>query len=97
MNCGQFVAGQDRTLRQLTAGRSSLPQCRSPANTLPEGRTRLTSDRGENIFPAWSSDGKHIVFTSNRDGNDEVYVINADGSGQTNLTHNPASDGEPSW
>ena len=42
--------------------------------------------------PAWSPDGKKIVFTSNRDGNSEIYVMNADGSGQTNLTRNGADD-----
>lgn len=36
-----------------------------------------------------------ISFTSERDGNFEVYIMNEDGSGQTNLTNNPADDGEP--
>ena len=38
-----------------------------------------------------------IAFQSNRDGNYEIYVMNGDGSGLTNLTNNPADDGEPVW
>jgi len=38
-----------------------------------------------------------IAFVSDRDGNDEIYVINADGTGQTNLTNNPAWDGDYTW
>jgi Tol biopolymer transport system component len=38
-----------------------------------------------------------ILFTSARDGNPEIYVMNSDGSGQTNITNNEASDGDPAW
>lgn len=38
-----------------------------------------------------------IAFVSNRDGNPEIYVMAADGTGVTRLTHNPGSDGAPTW
>jgi Tol biopolymer transport system component len=38
------------------------------------------------VSPAFSSDGKKIVFVSNRDGNDEIYVMNADGTAPTRVT-----------
>src|SRR3972149_1032975 len=38
-----------------------------------------------------------IAFTSDRDNNNEIYVMNPDGTGQTNLTHQPASDCCPAW
>jgi len=47
--------------------------------------------------PAWSPDGRTIVFVSWRDGNGEVYAMDADGSGPRNLTQNPAKDVRPSW
>ena len=47
--------------------------------------------------PAWSPDGRTIVFVSWRDGNGEVYAMNADGSEPRNLTQNPAKDVRPAW
>jgi dipeptidyl aminopeptidase/acylaminoacyl peptidase len=47
--------------------------------------------------PAWSPDGRTIVFVSWRDGNGEVYAMDADGSGPRNLTQNPAKVVRPSW
>lgn len=64
------------------------------------------SDKTEEMFiddpvkaswPAWSPDGQHLLFQSERDGNSEVYRVNRDGSGLINLTNNPAWDGLPSW
>ena len=46
--------------------------------------------------PAWSRDGRTIVFVSWRDGNGEVYAMDADGSAPRNLTQHPAKD-VPSW
>ena len=47
--------------------------------------------------PAWSPDGRTIVFVSWRDGNGEVYAMDADGSSPRNLTQNPAKDVRPAW
>jgi len=47
--------------------------------------------------PAWSRDGRTIVFVSWRDGNGEVYAMDADGSGPRNLTQHPAKDIRPAW
>jgi Tol biopolymer transport system component len=52
---------------------------------------------GTYVAPAWSPDGRKIVFVSDRDGNSEIYVMNANGSGQRSLTRNPAYDADPAW
>ena len=44
--------------------------------------TRLTSE-GNNLFPVWSPDGKHIAFASGRFGPHNMFVQAADGSGPT--------------
>ncbi len=67
--------------------------------------TRLTNNPKTDSEPAWSPDGKHIAFISNRDIGDEVcpfcfddiYVMDADGSHVIQLTDNPADDDSPSW
>jgi TolB protein len=37
-------------------------------------------------WPAWSPDGRKILFVSDRDRNGEIYVMNADGSEERKLT-----------
>ena len=64
----------------------------------------LTNNRHNDFQPAWSPDGKRIVFVSNRDGHfignrpvSEVYVMDANGKNQQRLTNNPNDDLSPSW
>ncbi len=66
---------------------------------------QLTSDRTIDVQPAWSRDGRWIVFTSNRGKADlrhpnksnwDVWAIGTDGRNLTRLTLDPARDGAPS-
>ena len=57
-------------------------------------QARLT-ETGINQDPAWSADGKKIVYT-NRDFED-VFQMNADGSGETNLTNADGMDFSPTY
>ena len=45
--------------------------------------------------PAWSSDGRTIVFVSWRDGNGEVYAMDADGSGPRIAVQTAAQERDP--
>jgi Tol biopolymer transport system component len=47
---------------------------------------------GDDSWPAWSQDGKRIVFSSNRTGDGELWIMNADGSGQRRLAGLPHRD-----
>lgn len=64
------------------------------------GLRRLTTSQGthdsegEESMPAWSPDGRTIVFVSNRDGNFELYRIDADGRNERRLTTTPRLDEE---
>jgi TolB protein len=53
-----------------------------------------------NDSPAWSPDGKRIVFVSDRGAKaslSDIYVMNADGTGQKRLTRLPGWSGFPDW
>lgn len=48
--------------------------------------SRITQDQANNEDPAFSANGRLIVFTSTRDGARDLYVSNLDGSHQRRLT-----------
>ena len=58
---------------------------------------RLTNHSATDGLPAWSPDGRHIAFQSNRNGNFEIYVMAADGSNPRRLTNHSATDGAAAW
>ena len=57
---------------------------------IPGGEAhRLTADRGEELFPRFSPDGKWIAFTGEMSGTPQVYVVPAEGGPARQLTfHN---------
>ena len=60
-------------------------------------QTRRTNNSISDTNPAYSPDGKQIVFDSARDGNSEIYRMQVSGSLQTLLSNNPANDQFPDW
>ncbi|HTQ38754.1 MAG TPA: biopolymer transporter Tol [Pirellulales bacterium] len=56
---------------------------------------RLTDSPGYDAECAYTPDGKHIVFCSNRGGNPNIYVMDADGANVRQLTNFPGYNGGP--
>jgi TolB protein len=61
------------------------------------GATNLTRHPASDSSPAWSADGRHIAFETNRDGNREIYLMDVDGANLINITNYPADDTSPAW
>jgi tricorn protease len=58
---------------------------------------RLSSPRGEELFPRFSPDGSRIAFSGNYDGNTDVYVVPAMGGDPKRITHHPSTDRMIDW
>jgi len=58
---------------------------------------RLSSPRGEEIFPRFSPDGSQIAFSGNYDGNLDIYVVPAIGGLPRRLTYHGAADRLLEW
>lgn len=58
---------------------------------------RLTRNGAADFSPIWSTDGKRLLFVSNRDGDDELFVMDAAGRNVRQLTRNRGMDLTPQW
>lgn len=59
--------------------------------------TKLSADRVDDRYPAWSPDGTKITFTSYRDEHWGIYVMDADGGNVVKLTDGGEAVGFPVW
>jgi TolB protein len=57
----------------------------------------LTKNKAEDLYPAWSPDGKKIAFSSDRDGRSQLYVMDADGGNVKRLAESDDIDRAPAW
>jgi tricorn protease len=64
-----------------------------------EGGTahRLSSPKGEEVFPRFSPDGSRIAFSANYDGNTDVYVMPALGGRPQRVTYHGMNDRLIDW
>ncbi|MEE8148400.1 MAG: hypothetical protein V3T24_12400 [Longimicrobiales bacterium] len=58
---------------------------------------RLTDDSARDHDPAWSPDGKSIVFATDREGNLEIYRMRLSDRRLQNLTAHASFDAQPAW
>jgi tricorn protease len=58
---------------------------------------KLSSPKGQELFPKFSPNGQVIAFSGNYDGNTDVYVMSADGGTPKRLTHHPEADLVVEW
>ena len=70
-----------------TATRTGTSRSSRPSSTAPGGASSPTTPFTDGD-PAYSPDGRRIVFYSDRDGDEEIFVMRADGTHQRQLTHN---------
>ncbi len=61
------------------------------------GQTRLTDNQGADCTPAWSPDGRRIIYACERSANYDLCVINADGTDLTYLTESTVDEVYPAW
>jgi Tol biopolymer transport system component len=94
-----FVSSRDDP-HPDTCGLPGQPPCVTQIYTMKyDGTavTRLTVDSSQDGHPAWSADGGHIAFHSNRTGHFQIYVMNADGTNILRATNDLGDDVDPNW
>jgi len=61
------------------------------------GKKNLTRSPAREQYPAFSPDGKYIVFTSDRGGDQEIWKVRLDGTGLTQVTSDGLRNHQPDW
>ncbi len=97
VNCEAASVGEGDDPSAAWNGALAFDRSGETGNRLVFGKPKggsaasLTDGSSDDSDPAWSPDGKKIVFVSDRDGNAEIYVANADGSVRSTSRKTPAT------
>jgi len=79
--------------RLITAERSDIYRVDVETGQI----VRLTSSPWSSEDPAWSPDGRQIVFSSNRGGEFQLFLMTKDGGNVRRLTMGRGPYGSPAW
>jgi hypothetical protein len=58
---------------------------------------KISSPPFEDLSPAWSPDGAHILYVRGLGPTSDIYVMTADGADVRRLTDHPERDADPAW
>jgi hypothetical protein len=100
---GRHLTGADAVPLDLAVERPRAPKCRVPevAQRGPGAVANCDAAEREHREPAWSPDGKRIVFVhtaARRGSSPDLYVMNADGTGLKRLTRTArTAEWSPAW
>ncbi|GEM_PF-2325872 len=61
------------------------------------GIRNISRSSAAEIDPAWSPDGKHVAFASDRNGNYDIFVMSDDGADVRQLTSDSMDERHPRW
>jgi Tol biopolymer transport system component len=77
--------------------RLAVPADTTQVFLLPPGGAAFAPNPGQGDDPAWSPDGRRILFALTTGMTQNLWVMNADGSGATQITHLDGTALDPTW
>jgi Tol biopolymer transport system component len=96
---GSFVWSRDgRTLFYESDLDSNARNALWTVDAAGAGAHRLTHDRTDDLYAAWSHDGRHVAYAAYCGDDAAIDVVNADGTGVRRIVGKPGeSDTSPAW
>ena len=91
------VSWSNRPILRINTVQHIADISRAGINADGSHRRNLTKSDTKESKPAYSPDGKTLVYTSENDGRMQVHLMDADGRNQQNLTRSSSKDGSASF
>jgi len=91
------VAGAGLLLFDSRSQRQHLQELPLPGGAAPEGGRLLTRGASSDRQPAYSPDGKRVLFSSNRSGNLDLWLLDLENGALRQLTDDAAQDWDPGF
>jgi Tol biopolymer transport system component len=77
--------------------RLAVPDDTTQVFVVPPGGSAFALNPDPADDPAWSPDGKRVLFARSGTTTQDLWVMNADGSGATQITHLDGTAFDPTW